>query len=105
MGRAYVLQFAKKWPEAANLFNEVVELLPEDVDDSLRAQEELAWCNAQSGDADGGSARLKEVLKILDSLENREVDQARCWWKLGKCLWDIGGKCSPPSSTLSRSTQ
>ncbi|KAI0082004.1 TPR-like protein [Panus rudis PR-1116 ss-1] len=90
MGRAYVLQYAKKWSDAAELFSRVVQLIPDDMDDGLRAREELAWCKAQSGDPDGGAKALREVLDTLDTLEGREHDQARCWWRLGKCYWDIG---------------
>ncbi|KAK7692824.1 hypothetical protein QCA50_004459 [Cerrena zonata] len=90
MGRAYILQFAQKWTQAADLFSEVARLLPEDVDNGLRAKEEFAWCNVEAGDADSGSTGLKEVLELLDPLENREADQARCWWRLGKCYWNMG---------------
>ena len=92
MGRAYILQFSKKWSEAANLFKQVADLLPEDVDDGLRAKEEHAWCNAQGGDPDGGSKDFKDVLAVMETLDDREGDQARCWWRLGKCYWDMGGK-------------
>ncbi|EKM54043.1 uncharacterized protein PHACADRAFT_145635 [Phanerochaete carnosa HHB-10118-sp] len=89
MDYGYILQYSKKWGEASEAFNKVVELLPEDLDDGLRAKEELAWSKAQVADPDSGVQELKVVLEVLDNLEGREYDQARCWWRLGQCYWKL----------------
>ncbi|KAH9947609.1 TPR-like protein [Amylocystis lapponica] len=90
MGRAYVLQHARKWTEAGELFERVAQLLPDDLDQGLRAKEEQAWCRAMNHDLEGGANALQEVLAVLDAVEDREDDQARCWWRLGRCYWDMG---------------
>ena len=91
MGRAYTLQHAGKWREAQTIFDRVAVLLPDDLDEGIRAQEESAWCVMQSHDPEGAATSLQKVLEILDSLEGRETDQARCWWRLGQCYWSMGG--------------
>ncbi len=92
MGRAYILQASKKWEDASSLFSRVAELIPEDLDEGIRAKEESAWCIAHAHDPRSGANALKVVLGALDQLEGRESDQARCWWRLGKCYWDMGGR-------------
>ena len=91
MGLGYVLQHAKKWEQAQTMFARVSELIPNDLGEGLRAQEEAAWCRAQAHDPDTGAKELRAVLNELDELEDRELDQARCWWRLGKCQWDLEG--------------
>lgn len=91
MGRAYILQHAKKCAEAGSVFSRVVELIPDDPNDGLRAKEELAWCHANNGELQKAVSLLKDVISQLDELEGRDEDKARCWWRLGKCLWDMGG--------------
>lgn len=109
MGRAYILQEAKKWVEAEEVFARVSDLLPEDMDAGLRAKEERGWCLCNSEDAERGLAELREVLGTLQELEDRDIDSARCLWRLGKCQWDMGGKyltfCGPHISyTINRRT-
>lgn len=104
MGRAYILQASGDWGAAAKLFLRVLELLPDDPNQGLRAQEELAWCTLHQGNADVAADQLKAASEILDSLEGREVDQARCWWRMGKCAWQTEGSypSSPSLHTLTR---
>lgn len=91
MGRAYILQHSERWLDAETLFAKVHGLLPTDVDEGLRAQEEQAWSIAQQGNLEAASLELQHVRVTLDELDGRGVDQARCWWRLGKCYWDMGG--------------
>ena len=98
MGRAYILQASKDWHGAAELFLRVDELLPDDVDEGIRAREEHAWCMLQQGDYDPATGELKAVSEVLDHLDDREVDQARCWWRMGKCAWQKKGLHTLPSS-------
>jgi superkiller protein 3 len=103
MGRAYVLEESKDWGAASELFLRVHELLPDDVDDGIRAREEHAWCTLYQGDGDAAEGELKAVSEILSNLEGREEDRARCSWRMGKCAWQAGGSCpsspSPPILT------
>jgi superkiller protein 3 len=91
MGRAYVLQASKNWKDAGALFSKVVNLLPEDLDTGLRAKEENSWCSCQLGNTRAGLQGLENVHEILKTLDHRELDIARCLWRLGKCYLDIGG--------------
>lgn len=94
MGRAYILQRSGKWSDASTVFSRVVELAAEDLDDGLRAKEELAWCYANDHLLKDAASLLKDVLSQLDELERRDEDRARCWWRLGKCYWDMNGACN-----------
>ena len=98
MGRAYILQASKDWAAAAELFLRVNELLPDDVDEGIRAREEYAWCMLQQGNSDIAANELNAVSEVLDNLDGREVDQARCRWRMGKCAWRIEGLWSLSSS-------
>ncbi|KAK0197963.1 superkiller protein 3 [Armillaria mellea] len=70
MGRAYVLEQANKWEDAADLFSRVHELLPDDLDNGLRAKEEHAWCRSRTGAFDFAVAALKEVLDTMDTFND-----------------------------------
>jgi superkiller protein 3 len=92
LGRAYILQHSGKWSDAGNLFAKVIELLPEDLNDGLRAKEEHAWCQCQAHDTESGVIALRNVQDVLAELQDRETDRARCLWRLGKCYWDMDGE-------------
>ncbi|KAJ4000018.1 TPR-like protein [Lentinula boryana] len=89
MGKGYILEASNKWEEAAQNFAQVFELLGEGHDEGLRAKEEHAWCISRAGDVHGGTDSLENVLQILNGLEGRDHDRARCYWRLGKCLWNL----------------
>jgi superkiller protein 3 len=91
MGHAYVLQAAKRWKDASVLFTKVEILLQDDLEIGLCAREENAWCSCQIEDLETGLQGLQGVYETLQTLDNRELDIARCLWRLGKCYWDIGG--------------
>ena len=92
MGRAYVLQYMEKWNEAGTLFTKVTQLVPEDSEDGLRAKEEHFWCQFQARDIQSAISGLKSVFDALDGLDDRDLDKARCLWRLGKCHWEMGGE-------------
>jgi superkiller protein 3 len=98
MGRAYIFQASGDWAAAATSFSRVCELLPDDVDKGIRAREEQAWCALHQGNGEVAMDELKAISEVLDNLEDREVDQARCWWKMGKCAWQTEGSYPLPSS-------
>ncbi|KDR75408.1 hypothetical protein GALMADRAFT_98862 [Galerina marginata CBS 339.88] len=93
VGRAFILQAASKWEEAAVVFDQVSSLLSEDTESGLRAREESAWCLCQLGRSKDGLQSLQRVLDILNSVEgpNLDSDRARCLWRIGRCNMDIGG--------------
>ncbi|KAI0674837.1 TPR-like protein [Trametes maxima] len=90
MNRGFVLQYAKRWDDAAHLFGRVIKLEPEDLDQVYRAKEELAWCNVMLGQLQTAANELRQVIDALEELEGREEDKARSWWRLGRCHWEMG---------------
>ncbi|KAA1474268.1 superkiller protein 3 [Dentipellis sp. KUC8613] len=90
MGRGYILEHSCTWSEASNYFIRVIELLSEDTDDAIRAKEEHGWCRVQLGDLTGGAEQLRSTIDMLEDVEGKEEDRARCWWKLGRAFWDMG---------------
>lgn len=82
----------QKWHDAETLFSTVKELLGDDSQTGLQAKEENAWCRYHTGKAEDGVAALYDVLAVLQGLENRSEDIARCTWRIGQCLWDMGGE-------------
>ncbi|OBZ66566.1 Superkiller protein 3 [Grifola frondosa] len=90
MGRGFILQHAGKWADASKAFARVVELIPDDFGQGIRAKEEYAWCQAKLHDLESAAKALQDVIYVLDELEGREDDKARCWWRLGVCHWDMG---------------
>jgi superkiller protein 3 len=98
MGRGYILQASEDWGEAAELFMRVNGLLPDDVNEGIRAREERAWCALHQGNRSVAADELEAISEILDDLEGRNTDQARCWWRMGKCAWEAKGSYPSPSS-------
>ncbi|KAI0051258.1 TPR-like protein [Auriscalpium vulgare] len=89
MGRGYICQQKAAWEEAASQFTKVLDILPEDDGDSVRAREEHAWCEVQLQNIDEGVAELKTALDLLEQAEDKDEDKARCHWRLGKAYWQI----------------
>ena len=92
MARGFILQAAKKWPEAAEVFLKVVDQLPEDSEDKLLAQEQHGWCLAESGEPEAATEELQAVLDRISIREGQELSKARVSWRLGVCLWRLRGK-------------
>ena len=99
--RGFVLQHAKRWSDAAELFGKVIRINPDDYDKVSRAKEEHAWCKAQDGELQVAAGELRGVIDALDDVDGRDEDKARCWWKLGRCYWDMGGKLLQVDRVLS----
>ena len=91
LGRGHVLRDARKWDDAVAVFCKVVELLPDDLKDGLRAREERAWCLLQRQEAAEAEKEFLSVVEVLDREEGRETEAARCWRRLGQCRWDLEG--------------
>ncbi|TFY78330.1 hypothetical protein EWM64_g5681 [Hericium alpestre] len=90
MGKGSILQCSKDWSRADANFSRVLELLPEDKDDVIRAKEEHAWCQVQLGHLEDGAELLKATIDALEGIEGRDEDRARCWWRLGRAYWEMG---------------
>ncbi|PIL34098.1 hypothetical protein GSI_03809 [Ganoderma sinense ZZ0214-1] len=90
MSRGFILEHAKKWPEAGAVFAKVVQLDSEGVDHGLRAKEERAWSEAMCKKLQAAADELRDVISVLDELEGREEDKARAWWRLGRSHWTMG---------------
>ena len=97
MGRGCVLQRAGKWFEAASCFSQVSDGLPEESRGSIRAQEEHAWCEVQLNHTDRAIAELKAVIELLENEEDSDEDKSRCWWRLGRAYWEVGGEWMVPN--------
>lgn len=85
------MQEAKKWSEAAELFEHVAAAHEDDPNEGLLAKEEAAWCKAQLGEREYAVSVLKEVFEFMDTLADFGSEIARCLWRIGVCLWDMGG--------------
>ncbi|KIY73049.1 superkiller protein 3 [Cylindrobasidium torrendii FP15055 ss-10] len=92
MARAYIMQEAKNWQEAAELFEQVAATHEDDPSNGILAKEEAAWCKAQLGERVYAVSVLKEVFEYMDTLADFGSEIARCLWRIGVCLWDMGGE-------------
>ncbi|CAE6511205.1 unnamed protein product [Rhizoctonia solani] len=95
MARAYIYQYAKGWGEAIKHFQRVMK--ETDGDDTVgwvgvRAREEVAWCMAMDHQLEASLGELREVSSALALGDAPPDDRARVEWRLGKCLWDLGGE-------------
>ncbi|CAE6416415.1 unnamed protein product [Rhizoctonia solani] len=95
MARAYIHQYAKNWAEAMKHFERVMK--ETDGDDTagwvgIRAREEVAWCMAMDHQLQDSLSELREVSSALALGDAPPDDRARVEWRLGKCLWDLGGE-------------
>ncbi|KAG8752591.1 Superkiller protein 3 [Ceratobasidium sp. 428] len=94
MARAYILQHAKDWAGAIKHFQRVLtETATEESPGWIRprAREEVAWCSAMAGDMEESLSELKAVSEALESGDAPSEDRARVEWRLGKCMWELGG--------------
>jgi superkiller protein 3 len=90
MGRGYVMQSAKRWEDARELFGRVAALRPDDLAEGIRAKEEEAWAEVHLENLDIAEGALRSILETLDGTEERGEDKARCSYRLGRCLWARG---------------
>ncbi|KAF5389426.1 hypothetical protein D9757_004371 [Collybiopsis confluens] len=89
MGRGYILETSENWEEAAETFGNVYNTLGQEHGEGLRAKEEYAWCISRTGKVQAGIDSLQAVLEIMSGLDGHNHDHARCFWRLGKCLWSL----------------
>ena len=92
MGKGFILGRAKKWADASIVFARVVQLISDDMDHGIRAKEEHAWCEMMCGHPEVATDELQSVIDVLDKLEGKTEDKARCWWRRGRCYWEMSGE-------------
>ncbi|TIA72935.1 hypothetical protein E3P91_01735 [Wallemia ichthyophaga] len=93
------MEYGGKWEQAREIFQRIITIDPA----NLIAKEEHSWCYVMQSDYASGKAGLEEVLDELskrDDMENVATHQARCYFKLGKCLWEQGGQEKMSSYSL-----
>lgn len=108
--KAYIAQRASRWDQACKLFATVRDMkadtsllssrsekdsqhLSISQDPAREARHEVAWCNVKLGRLEEGRDQLREVISDLDTLPNvNSEDQAKAWWRMGSCLWEMGGQ-------------
>lgn len=89
MGRAMVYQYADKWKEAEGLYRQVEAIKgPDDTDVGLEAREQRVWCAVRDGRRDEAIPELQAVIDLLDSLDGKEPQKGRSWWRLGQAMWE-----------------
>jgi superkiller protein 3 len=64
----------------------------EETRDTIRAQEEHAWCEVHLKHFDGAIAELRTVVELLENEEDSDEAKSRTWWRLGKAYWEMGGE-------------
>jgi superkiller protein 3 len=108
LSKAYIAQTAGRWDQARSLFASVVSQQTEDAlspkeqallklsisrNPTREAKLEVAWCDVKLGKLGQGRDQLQEVISDLDdSPSSNNEDQAKAWWRLGICLWEMGGE-------------
>jgi superkiller protein 3 len=96
MAKGYIFEHSGRWKEASQLFDKALHQDNLPTNKRIEAREERAWSLVNAGQLDEGEAELREVIVMREEQdeETQEADDAaaRLWWRLGKCLWDKGGK-------------
>lgn len=87
---AFCLQHSDKWSQARKIYNEARTI----DNNNLLAYEEESWCFVMEGDYNNGREGLENVINLLDKsdeFEDKQLQQARVNYKLGRCYWEQGG--------------
>lgn len=108
LSKAYIARTASRWEQARKLFASLIEKeaasavsgsekslhkLSISQDPSREARHEVAWCDVKLGKLEEGRNQLKEIISELDTSPNvNSEEQAKAWWRLGSCLWEMGGQ-------------
>jgi len=99
LAQGYIHQARKEWQHSKESFEKVVDVEPES-HHALRAREESAWCETKMGQFDTAIDHFSAVLNVLETLEGREADSARCLWRLGQTHWNRGDDAKGEAYTL-----
>jgi superkiller protein 3 len=107
MAKGTILQTANKWKQAREVFSTVIandekerhgtsyearRALSLFKSPDREARLEVAWCDVQLGQLEDAQVELRAVIEELDTDKEANVqDQAKAYWRLGQCLWNMGG--------------
>lgn len=62
-------------------------------DPHLDARHEVAWCDINLGHLENAKGELDYVIDKLESKGDEAAsEKAKAWWRLGRCLWVMGGE-------------
>lgn len=98
--RSFVYQSAVRWQDARDLLANVTEMRYDQdecalsifADPHLEARHEIAWCDINLGRLEIARAELDQVIALLEEKNDEAAsDKAKAWWRLGRCLWQMGG--------------
>ncbi|KAK0529946.1 Superkiller protein 3 [Tilletia horrida] len=116
LARAYIAQMTGRWADAKQGFLKVrnlAEALPSSPASAalrtlsissapdLEARAEIAWCDVHLGELQSAADQLRALVGDLDGERSSQVsaeERAKSWWRLGRCLWDIGGESRADTS-------
>ena len=103
--KGYIAQTAGRWEQARSLFASVASATsPSDRALALQrlsvsqtptreARLEVGWCDVKLARLDEAKVQLLDVIGDLDTASDANTeDQAKAWWRLGSCLWAMGGR-------------
>lgn len=110
LAKAYIEQSSTRWESARSLFeqvrsiaaslgaddykNRIERLLSLSPDPDQEAWIEMAWCDVNLGNLEQAKQQLEAIIERVDpiSYEGATAElRAKLWWRLGRCLWLMGG--------------
>lgn len=105
-GKAQICQSSSQWEQARAILVDIVRIENETDKDrryiQLRsfstlqhpereAKMEIAWCDIHLGSLENAERELREIVNGMSQDRNvSSLDEAKAWWRLGRCLWDMG---------------
>lgn len=92
MARGFIMQAAGKFADASEVFLAVPKWETDDNKNIYSAREEYGWCLAEMGELESAAHELRGVLDKLELSDGQEIKKARVCWRLGVCLWRLGGE-------------
>ncbi|KAJ1030223.1 hypothetical protein NDA16_001134 [Ustilago loliicola] len=109
--KAYIEQNSGRWDSARSVLEKVrnivasldaaeyktriERLLSLSQDPDQEAWIEIAWCDVNIGNLDQAKQEMEAILERIDPItyEGASAElRAKLWWRLGTCLWLMGGE-------------
>ncbi|PWN39848.1 TPR-like protein [Ceraceosorus guamensis] len=105
IAKAFIDETALRWDDAKELYGQVeaiarkapeVSPLSFSSHPGIEAKGGMAWCDVRAGRFNDGRQALDGLLNTIDgddgSLQLSSEERAQAWWRLGYCLWQMGGE-------------